>query len=153
MGLFDADAHPIQFLSSFPYTGPGGCGQMLNNTSALSLDWPVHTTQTTGGQSMHYQITRKNKKYVFEIIAPCFDEDDISVSIDRKNIHVTRTKHERKGDKVYNSYGFDADTEATLDIGIKEYELNWKKADSKYENGIITITIPRLSPAIELLKK
>ena len=102
---------------------------------------------------MNYRIIRENENYIFEIIAPSFNADDVSVSIDRKNIHVARKKHEQKGDVVYSSYGFDTDCEATLDIGIQDYELNWKKAASKYENGIITITIPRLNPAIALLTK
>lgn len=141
-------------VSSAPTTSPfagWGAGGALNK--ALSANFSANRITIDGREIMQYRIIRENKDYIFEIIAPAFDADDISVSIDRMNIHISRKKHEQKGDEVYSPYGFSIVSDAMLDIKIKDYELRWKKAISKYENGIITITIPRLNPAIALLTK
>lgn len=135
---------------TYPLAGRGAGGAFNN---ALSVSMGSNSITFDRRENMQYRIIRENTRYIFEIIAPAFDADDVSVSIDRTNIHVFRKNHEQKGDTVYSSCGFSIVAEATLDINIKEYELRWKKAISKYENGVVTITIPRMNPAIALLTK
>lgn len=116
--------------------------------------WARNQTNVfTKGANMPYRIIRENNRFVFEVIIPCVCEADLSVSVDKHNISISRAENKRKCEKLYESYDFRIDSEEKLDIPIKEYELAWKKAESEYKNGVLTVKIPRLNPAIALLTR
>lgn len=124
--------------------------QSPQGSFATSLDFNITPKRS---DNLRYKITKENGHYIFTVLVACVDENDLEVSVDKQTISVTRAEHKMEGAAVYMSYGFDVESEAKLDIPIKDYELKWRKAESEYKNGILTISIPRLNPAIALLCK
>lgn len=99
---------------------------------------------------MKHQITKDNKQYIFRIVAPCIDENDLHVDVDKEAISVKLDKHENSEDEVFKSYGlnlFDGDSQT---ISIEAYHLDWRNASCEYKNGVVTVKIPRKNPALAL---
>lgn len=120
------------------------------NWLALSPDYGLNSTQREEEETMNYQVIKENSRYIFRVIVPCVDESDLHVDIDKDKITVTRDARTDEGDVQHGNLGFDLFDKAKREIELSNYNVNWRKAECNYKNGVMTITIPRKSPGISL---
>lgn len=119
------------------------------NSFSSSSYYGLNSTHMEG-KTMNYQVVKENDRYIFRVIAPCIDESDLHVDIDKDKITVTRDARTAEGDVQNGNLGFDLFGKSKLEIGLSNYNVNWRKAGCNYKNGVMTITIPRKSPGISL---
>lgn len=120
------------------------------NWLTLSPDYGLNSTQREEEETMNYQVIKENSRYIFRVIVPCIDESDLHVDIDKDKITVTRDARTDEGDVQHGNLGFDLFDKAKREIELSNYNVNWRKAECNYKNGVMTITIPRKYPGISL---
>ena len=120
------------------------------NWLSLSPDSGLNSTQREEEETMNYQVIKENSRYIFRVIVPCVDESDLHVDIDKDKITVTRDARTDEGDVQHGNLGFDLFDKAKREIELSNYNVNWRKAECNYKNGVMTITIPRKYPGISL---
>lgn len=125
------------------------CNRLGYNGLSLSSYYGLNSTHMEG-KTMNYQVVKENARYIFRVIAPCIDESDLHVDIDKDKITVIRDARTDEGNVQNGNLGFDLFDKSKLEIGLINYNVNWRKAECNYKNGVMTITIPRKSPGISL---
>lgn len=126
------------------------CNSLGLNWLTLSPDYGLNSTQREEEETMNYQVIKENSRYIFRVIVPCVDESDLHVDIDKDKITVTRDARTDEGDVQHGNLGFDLFDKAKREIELSNYNVNWRKAECNYKNGVMTITIPRKCPGISL---
>jgi HSP20 family protein len=126
----------------------------LGELEALWKEFPLRPM--TGGLEPEYlvrmDVTEDEKTYTVKAEMPGLKKDDISVSVDGNVVSITaeakREKEEKKGEKVVRSERYYGAIARTFTLGS---DIDLAKADATYENGVLTLTLPK-APGTEAKK-
>lgn len=109
-------------------------------------DWPLRTTV----DEMKLDVTENDKEYIIKAEVPGAKKEDISISVDGNYVTISaEVKEEKKETRKHNGertllhemrYG-------SMSRGFTlPHEVDDKSADAKYENGILSLTLPKRAP-------
>jgi HSP20 family protein len=109
---------------------------------------PVRVTGEAAPMDIAIDVTENDKDYTVRAEVPGVNKDDISVNIDGNqvsiNAEVKREKEDKEGEKVLRSeryYG------SMLRSFTLPGEVDQAKAEAKYANGVLELTLPKKAGA------
>ena len=92
-------------------------------------------------------VTEDDKAYVVKAEVPGVRKEDIKVSIDGNRVsveaEVRKEKEEKKGETIIRSERYYGNQYRGFTLA---QEIDQAKADASYENGILTLTLPKKAP-------
>jgi HSP20 family protein len=93
-------------------------------------------------------VSEDDKVYRVKAEIPGVNKDDIKVSIDGNQVSITaevqREKEEKKGETVIRSERYYGTQYRSFTL---QSDIDEGKADAKYENGVLELTLPKKEPA------
>ncbi len=97
----------------------------------------------TSSFEKNYNIIERKNEWAVELIAPGYNKQDFSISIDGKylKVSVTKEKVEEKKEDKYLTKSYVSGSFSKTFIMNNDADLENIKAN--YENGILCITIPK----------
>lgn len=109
-------------------------------------DWPVRAT----ADDMKLDVNENDKEYLIKAEIPGARKEDISISVDGNYVTISaEVKEEKKETRKHNGertllqemrYG-------SMTRGFTlPHDVDDKSADAKYENGIVSLTLPKRAP-------
>lgn len=135
-----------------------GHGQMLWRDPFKNMDdllrgffvQPVELDQALQ-QNIKIDVHEKADQYVINAEIPGVEKDHIDVSIEGGVISISaETKHseEKKGDdnKVLHRERFYGKMQRILQL---PHDIDEEKADARYENGVLVLTLPKKAPDVQ----
>ena len=118
----------------------------------LTSDW-FQTREPFGiSQSPAVNIQETDKAFILELVAPGLSKDDLQVDIENDLISLAsqvEQSTEHKANYTRREYQFAAFRRT---FSIPE-NVNSKKIDAQYSNGILTVTLPKKDDAVQETKK
>ena len=113
-----------------------------------TADWPALRTPA---QDIRLDITEDDKSYIVKAQIPGAKKDDIQVKVDRNYVSIcAELKEEKKETQKHNGervllqemhYG-------RMERGFTlPSEVDGKETTAKYDNGLLTLTLPKRGPA------
>lgn len=92
---------------------------------------------------MKTDIKETEKEYQLEVEAPGYKKENINVSLEDGYLTVTCTKHEKEeGDRYIRK---ETSRSCSRSYFVGE-EVSEKDVKAKYDNGILTINVPKAAP-------
>lgn len=89
-------------------------------------------------------VTETDKDYTIKADMPGFNKDDIKVAIEGNLISISavtkKFKEEKKGEAVVCSERYEGQQYRRFTLG---QEVDQSKADAHYEDGVLTLTLPK----------
>lgn len=95
----------------------------------------VPTTKSINKGFVRYEISEDESQFKIEFLVPSLSKKDIMVSLEDNLLKIKYEKPEDSTQSFIDSF------ERTFTLPD---EINDKKIDAKAENGVLTITIPKL---------
>lgn len=95
----------------------------------------VATSRPSNGGFVSYNVSEDENQFKIEFIVPSLSKEDISVSLEDDLLKVKYEKPEDSTQKYVPSFE---------KVFTLPEDINDKKIDAKAENGILTISIPKL---------
>lgn len=93
-------------------------------------------------------IAETNDEYKLEIAAPGLSKDDIKINIEDHRLVISSEKTEEKEDKQANYYRREFNYSGfKRSFALPEHEVDEDKIDAKYENGVLSVVIPKREEA------
>jgi HSP20 family protein len=93
-------------------------------------------------------VSEDDKVYRVKAEIPGVNKEDIKVSIDGNQVSITaevqREKEEKKGETVIRSERYYGTQYRSFTL---QSDIDEGKADAKYENGVLELTLPKKEPA------
>jgi HSP20 family protein len=93
-------------------------------------------------------VSEDDKVYRVKAEIPGVNKDDIKVSIDGNQVSITaevqREKEEKRGETVIRSERYYGTQYRSFTL---QSDIDEGKADAKYENGVLELTLPKKEPA------
>ena len=89
-------------------------------------------------------VTETDKDYTVKADMPGIDKSDIKVAIEGNQVSISaeikRVKEEKQGETVVCSERYEGQQYRRFTLG---QEVDESKADAHYENGVLTLTLPK----------
>lgn len=93
-------------------------------------------------------VSEDDKAFRVKAEIPGVNKDDIKVSIDRNQVSITaevrKEKEEKKGETVIRSERYYGNQYRGFAL---QSDIDEAKAEAKYENGVLELTLPKREPA------
>jgi HSP20 family protein len=93
----------------------------------------------------NFDMYEREGKLYFSIVAPGVSADDVEVRISKDRVQL-KSKNEEKGENADDGrtwYSRKSVTSFNYDISLP-FEIDTDKAEAAFENGVISISAPRL---------
>ena len=97
-------------------------------------------------KSMAIDLVENEKDYQIKADLPGFDKKNVNIAIDKNNLVIEATreeKNEKKEGSYYRCERYSGNYRRSISL-TEECDANSIKA--KFENGVLTITIPKTEP-------
>lgn len=93
---------------------------------------------------MRMDVTEDDKAFTVKAELPGVVKEDIKVSVDGDQVSISaqvrKDKEEKKGNQVIRSERYLGSISRSISLGQK---VNEDKAQAKYENGVLVLTLPK----------
>lgn len=90
--------------------------------------------------SPQYDIIEKENKYLLEFMLPGFKKDNVSINVDDNNLIIEGERKENKETKYSRKGSFYGKFKKLFTL---PENVNINKIDASYNDGILSITIPK----------
>lgn len=95
--------------------------------------------------SNSYAVFEEDGKFVLHFKVPGVKKEDLNINIDKNNVlSVKFNRNEAIDDKKYGDFIYRNIEQKIYSYKLNEEELDIEKIESTLENGILTITIPKI---------
>ena len=118
-----------------------------------SLIKPIRTRLPAGFGRVPVDIVDKGKELVVKVAVPGMTKDDVSVFIDGRLLTIEAEKKEekeKKGKGFYHRQEIHSSLSRTV---ILPADVKADEANGTIENGVLTLTLPKVSPTKQETKK
>lgn len=93
-------------------------------------------------------VSETDTAYQVKAELPGVDKKDIDVKLDRNTVHIhartERNKEEKEGERVIRRECYSGEVSRTFSLGS---EIDDAAASAQYQDGILTLTLPKKAPA------
>lgn len=107
---------------------------------------PLHGDPLPSAAQIKVDVTESDNGYSVQAEVPGVPKEDIHVSIDRNVItlsaEVRQQDEQKKGDKLLRSERYFGAVSRSFQLPA---EIDQSRAKAKYDNGILTLTLPKKS--------
>ena len=108
-----------------------------------TTDWPAVRMPS----EMKIDVTENDKEYLVKAEIPGAKKEDVSVKIDGNTVSVSaeiKEEKETKGERVLTRERYYGSLSRAFSLA---HEINDKEAQAKFDNGILTLTLPKHAQA------
>ncbi|MFM0136339.1 Hsp20/alpha crystallin family protein [Caballeronia grimmiae] len=93
-------------------------------------------------------VSETDAAYLVKADLPGIEKKDIDVKLDRNTVSIhaksERNKEEKEGERVIRRERYSGEISRTFSLGS---EIDEAGASAQYQNGILTLTLPKKAPA------
>lgn len=110
-----------------------------------TADWPALRTPS----EMKVDVTENDKEYLVEAEIPGVKKEDVRVNVDGNFVSISAETREKKETKGNGSRTLVRELyHGTLARGFSlAHEVDSKEAQAKFENGVLSLTLPKRAEA------
>ena len=108
-----------------------------------TTDWPAVRMPS----EMKIDVTENDKEYLVKAEIPGAKKEDVSVKIDGNTVSVSaeiKEEKETKGERVLTRERYYGSLSRAFSLA---HEINDKEAQAKFDNGTLTLTLPKHAQA------
>lgn len=109
-------------------------------------------TETTEGNIPAVNVLEENDKYILELAAPGLKKSDFKINLDNQMLTIYSEKKEekQKNKKNYSRHEFSYHS-FSRSFSLPD-DIEEDKITAKYENGILTVELPKKEPELKVNK-
>jgi len=103
--------------------------------------------------SFPIKVSENDKEYLITAEIPGVNKEDINIEVNEGNITISykkEMKKEEKNDKVHFSYIEYGEFSESINFNNKEVDFD--NIEAKYENGVLTIKLPKIQENTKIKK-